>query len=277
MKRCVVLLVLVCLLLTACTGGPVPTEAPSAGTTVQTGATTVPMPTGETTVPNTDPTSPETAKVTVYLLEKAAFYDSGYTAFEYDDQYNVTSYCSRDIEENLRCNGYFEDPDANGMPRKLRVVWPDGETSSKTLTYFGDGKMESEQEDGFDYTGYQYAYDAKGDLIEKREYYDGILQSTVSYQYDGETLTNVFCEDADGTVLYDTVVEDGRVVKEQHYGAGTYDVFYTYDEHGNLVSTAMDIDGERQPVSEYSYKAVQLDAERAYLLASQQRYVMSTV
>lgn len=228
----------------------------------------------ESTTTKPTPTQPET--VTVYLLKETFLCDNGPTKFYYDKNHNISYYNCLTMEGSTRYNRYFEEQDANGMPCKIRTEWPGGDTYSSTLTYFADGKIESELEDGSNFTGYQYAYDQKGDLIEKREYYDGILQTSVIFQYDGETLTDVHCEDSKGNLIYDCQLKNGRIMSENHYDAAyAYGYTYKYDKNGNLISKSIVMDGETQPLVEYSYKAVKVDYDRAGYLQQQQKYLLS--
>lgn len=222
----------------------------------------------------TTQSQPET--VTVYLLKKTFLCDNGPTKFYYDKNHNISYYNCMTMEGSTRYNRYFEEQDANGMPCKIRTEWPGGDTYSSTLTYFADGKIESEMEDGSNFTGYQYAYDQKGDLIEKREYYDGILQTSVIFKYDGEKLKDVYCENAEGELIYDCVLKNGRIMSENHYDAAyAYGYTYKYDKNGNLISKSIVMDGETQPLVEYSYKAVKVDYDRACYLQQQQKYLLS--
>lgn len=276
MKRMFAFAVLLCLMLCGCITETADPAAPDTEPTAN--STVAPTQTTPTTIPQS-PASPESETVTVYLLEKSAIYDSGFTEYEYDEQHNIVSYRVFTIENELMYTSRFEDLDENGMATTFRTVWNDGAYGDTyTLTYFADGKLKEEQLVDFNYTGYQYDYNEKGDVTEKREYYDGILQSTVYYVYEDGALTAVYKETPHGDRLFDGRAENGLITQIDHYQDGMeYRYLYEYDENGNLVSSDMMLEGEEIPCETYSYKAVEVDASRAAYLTAQQQYLVSVV
>ena len=283
MKRMTALMILLCLLLCACTPEAAPTN-PSQPTPSTQAPTTVP---NETTVPtsptqaSTEPTQPSTepvtqGKVTVYLLENTNLYDSGYTEYIYDSSNNIFAYKVFSIERQLMYTVYFEQPDANGMPTVCRADWGDGTTDTRNLAWHPNGKIQQEQYDpGF--SGYQYDYDPAGNVIEKREYFDGILQSCVYYDYNGQQLQKIFSMDAEGNTLFVCVMENGHVAERICYdmdGTYAYSYYYTYDENGNILQETMNYDGTQIPSQTFTYRAVEVDAALAPYLINQQQYLL---
>lgn len=235
----------------------------------------------------TEPVAPETTeqvaapeKVTVYLLESSVLLDSGKTEYFYDTDYNIISAKVYTVENEIMCTHNYEENDENGMPCVIRTVWPDGgDEQIRNLEYFMDGKLKEERDAGSNFSGFQYDYDEKGDLAEKREYYEGNLKSVTHYGYYGEQLVAVFSEDAEGNRIAGGNIENGRIAimsySEHEYGY-KYSNRYEYDENGNLVKMTVIIDGETASGEEYSYKAVEVDADRAAYLLEQQKYLIST-
>ncbi|MBP3414604.1 MAG: hypothetical protein J6L81_05355 [Clostridia bacterium] len=285
MKRIFVALFALCLLLCSCqTAEPAPTNPTlesnqaSTQTTTETSAdTTTEKPAETTAKETTKPTQTQTNNVTVYLLEKAVFCDNGYSDYFYDGAYNIDTREDYDIENKYRGKVSFVEKDKNGM---ACMIWEETVTEDvHNLTYFADGKLKEEMlnVNESNYTGWQYEYDQKGDVIEKREYYEGILQSTVVYEYNGETLSRVYCEDPKGNHLYDCRIENGVIVEKVIHSTDSVagcSYRYEYDSNGNLITEYM-FDGELFPMTSYSYKAVKVDAERAEYLKKQQAYLVS--
>jgi len=290
MKRLIVFAVLTCLLLCGCAeANTTPSETATELTPVQTQPTTEPAaesipatqaPTGATAEPTieatTTPTQDQMEKVTVYLLEKTILFDSGSTEYYYDENYNIDSYEVFTIENETMCEVYFEEKDANGMAWVLRTEWPEGiGNETRNLTYFQDGKLKEEQIAGSNYSGYQYEYDQKGDRTEKREYYDGIVQSVVYYEYDGEMLKAAYCEDIAGNKVFECRIENGLVMEKVFFDSDSeYGYNYEYDENNNLVKTTFCYDGQNTPGEQFFYKAVEVEADRAHYLQEQQKYLI---
>lgn len=279
MKRYFAFAMVLCLLLCGCQASPEPTE-PSTQNTQQEETTTA-APTEETT---TQPKEAETTaaeqeeKYTVYLLDEVVSYDNGFAKYSYDANYNIDSYTQYSLEKEMLYTVYFEQKDSNGMACQYRSAWPDGSGETRTLVYFLDGKLKEELYVGSNFSGYQYEYDQKGDITEKREYYDGILESIVHYEYDGETLKAVYGEDKEGNKLFDCRIENGRIIEKVCYDSETpYSYTYEYDSNGNLVKTSFIYDGEVMPGDQYSYKTVEVDYERAGYLKYQQQYLIKIV
>ncbi len=270
MKRFFVIAILLCLLLCGCASGdaldaqPTPTLQP---TDTLTTSTPVPTPTA----------APET--VTVYLLESTVYYDSGSVQYHYDDDYNVDSYASYTLENELMYTAYFEEKDSNGMACRIRSEWQGGGDETRIAVYDAHGKLQEERYEGDSFSGYQFAYDQKGNLTEKREYYDGILQSAVYFEYDGEILRAVYGEDREGNRVFDCVVEQGRIMEKICYDSegGSYSYFYEYDANGCLIRSSMLYYGEQIPGDSYTYITAQVDAHRADFLGEQQRYLIPIV
>lgn len=279
MKRFLVFALLLCLVFTSgCISidpeNPDAYTDPSTEPSVQASAES----TAEATEPvaTTDPIECDPYFCTVYLLEEFILCDSGSTKYYYDENYNITHYDVLTIENEHHYTTKFEEPNELGMPCKVIIQWNDGSFSSSTLAYFMDGKLKEEMEDNSNYTGYQYEYDQKGDLIEKREYFEGILQSTVIYKYSGETLTSVHCETPEGTHIYDCVVEDGRIVQVNYPDDDyPYSFVYTYDKNGNIIRETFGVEGETFPSAEFRYKAVEVTPDRVFCLLQQQKYLIN--
>ena len=262
------------------------TEATTEPTTTQATEPTIEAPTTPATEPTIEaPTTPATEpeetqpdKVTVYLLEKAVFCDNGYSEFFYDDAYNINIRKDYDIENKYLGRVNFIEKDQNGM---ACMIWEETRTEDvHSLTYYEDGKLKEEMlnVNESNYTGWQYEYDPKGDVIEKREYYEGILQSTVIYEYNGEELWRVYCEDPRGNHLYDCRVEGGRIIEKVIYSTDSIagcSYRYEYDDNGNLIMEYFLFDGELLPGTSYFYRAVEVDYERAEFLEKQQAYLVS--
>lgn len=269
MKRIIAIVLLVCLLFCGC-DIPINTPTDPAGKPIKKPASSMTDPT------QTPAESVAPDKVTVYLLDKTVLYDSGYTQYHYDENYNIIQYEVFTIEDDLMYTGYYENKDANGMPGKHRTDWDSGSSEVWNLTWSEDGKLMEEQYDGA-YTGYQFEYDQAGKLVEKREYYQGELFATVWYEYDGEVLQRIHCTDTEGKQCYVCLAENGHIVEKIYYEwyPGTaYE--YKYDNYGNLDQSILH-DGEYTSPSEvYSYKAVEVDSDRAEYLLAQQRYLLSS-
>ena len=286
MRRLFAILMVVCLLLCGCRAvqptEPAPENTPPATqpTTAATEGATEEPTTAAPTTPPTEPEPTQPSKVTVYLLEEAVFCDNGYSAYFYDDAYNIDTREDYDIENTYLGRVNFIEKDKNGMPC---MIWEETRTEDVyCLTYFADGKLKEEllNDNQSQHTGWQYAYDQKGDVVQKREYYEGILQSTVIYEYNGEALWRMYCEDPQGNHLYDCRIEDGRILERVVYSTDSVagcSYRYEYDEKGNLVTEYFVIDGEILPGTSCSYIAVEVDRERAEFLKYQQAYLLSQI
>lgn len=290
MKRVIAILIVVCLLLCGCQAvKPTSTEPAIESTQHSTQTTTeategtseeatTEAPTEVTTTPVTEPEQTQPSKVTVYLLEKTVFCDNGYSAYFYDDAYNVNTREDYDIENKYLGRVNFIEKDKNGM---ACMIWEETRTENvHNLTYFEDGKLKEEllNVNESNYTGWQYEYDQKGDVVEKREYFEGILQSTVIYEYNGEELWRVYCEDPEGNHIYDCRVEGGRIIEKVVYSTDSVtgcSYRYEYDENGNLTNETALLDGELIPIQTHTYRAVEVDADRAMYLLEQQKYLIS--
>ena len=279
MKRFFALLLLSCLLLCGCEADAPATEPITESVQAQTQPVTTPV--EETTAPAeqttteevTEPTQPITEKVTVYLVEESFLFDSGCTKYYYDEDYNIDYYTVYTMENEVRYTAYFENKNSNGMAGKFKEQWPESSTTY-IMTHFEDGKLSEIKLDDNSFSGTQYEYDLKGDITEKREYYDGILNNIVYFEYDGETLSAVYGEDADGNKLFNCRIENGLIVEQVF---SDYTVFYKYDSNNNLVESSMLYEGETMPSEQYTYKAVEVDAERACYLLKQQNFLLSVV
>lgn len=250
-----------------------PTEKPTEAPTEEPTEAPTEAPTEE---PTEAPTEPEL--VTVYLLDTAFLFDSGPVEFTYDENYNMVGYTSCDMDEQVIFTGHFAQPDANGMPSRYGVVWYDGTIGEdRVLTWSADGKLQEEQV-GENFTGTQYAYDEQGRLLEKRDYYEGMLEDATYYAYSGNTLTACWCEIISGDKIFDCVVENGRIVEQNFYDyLVPYGYTYEYDKAGNLIQSTFIFDGESTPGTEYTYIQVQVSPERAQYLQEQQRYLHTLV
>lgn len=259
MKRLIALVLLCCLLLCACGQFTTPTE-----------------PATESIPVTQAQTQPEAKKVTLYLLTKVTYFDSGSVEYHYDENHNIDSYTVFDIENTAIYQVFFEEKDANGMACVIRSQWPgESDNEIRNLTYFENGKLKQEQIAGSNYSSYQYEYDQTGNRTETREYYDGILQSVVFYTYDGELLTAAYCEDSTGNKVFECRVVDGLVMEKIFLGYDSeYGYRYEYDEKNNLIQTTVYMEGENLPGDQYVYAAVEVDADRARYLLEQQKYLI---
>lgn len=298
MKRLIALAALLCLILCGCdlnnllplgfptmpqspeaskpTEAPKPTDKPQATTppVVET-----PVATQAPTVEATEPVEEEQEKVTVYLLVKTTAFDSGCDEFYYDEDFNIVSGYSYDIENNLLYTTSFESKDENGMPLLVRTQWPEGyDDEIWNLVYAEDGKLLEQQLAGSSYTGYQYTYDFLGNRTETREYYEGILQTAVYCEYLEEELKVAYCVDQAGNTVFECRIQDGRVVEKIFNDPETtYGYLYEYDENGNLIQMTCYYDGEIIPGNQYIYMAVEVDADRAKYLIEQQKLLIFIV
>ena len=294
MKRLFVFFLLACLLCGCDRAAPVPSE--SSPQLAETNPTSVPSPTdapAETTEAVTQPpveTSaateapteevpteeiPET--VTVYLLEKSVLYDSGFTTYHYDENYNIDSYQVFNIENDPMLTAWFEEKDAGGMAGRFRIQWDAESSEVRTLEHFADGKLKEERYAGDLFCGNRYEYDLKGDVIQKQEFYEGDPVSTVYYEYTGELLSKVCCLDGDGQKVFECRIENGVITEKICYAYdGSYDCsyYYEYDERGNLVSMNALLEEGIMPLELYYYTAVEVDADRAWYLQEQQKYLI---
>jgi len=250
-----------------------PTTSTTAATAEPTTAATTAAPTAATTAA---PTQPGT--VTVYLLTESFFCDNGRSEFFYDANYNIDTRKDYDIENNyLGCVNYIEK-DQNGMPC---MIWEETRTENVyNLTYFEDGKLKEEllNVNESNFTGWQYEYDQMGNMTEKREYYEGILQSTLLFEYNGDELIRAYCQDPQENHLYDCRVENGVIIEKVVYSTESMEgcsYRYEYDGNGNLTAEYFLFDGELMPNMTYSYKAVEVDAHRAGYLKYQQAYLLA--
>lgn len=278
MKRLFAFGMLVSLLLSGCCF-TVPAPENPVTPPAQTQATTA---AAEETVPSTEPapTEPvptEPELVTFYLLEKSAIYDSGYTKYLYDDNYNILSSATFTIENDPFYSNFYENQDANGMPCQIRTVWPGSSNSeSVVLEYFPDGRIREEMYVGSEYTGFQFEYDQNGNMTQKREYYMGQLFNAVYYSYNGNEPIRIYSENGDSQMVYDCVIENGRIFEKVCYDyESPYSYFYEYDQNGCLTRQTILIDGEESPVIEYTYKAVEVDVSRVPYLQVQQDLLIS--
>ena len=222
----------------------------------------------------TEPAEPE--KVTVYLLEKVRLYDNGHTEYFYDEHYNIDTYKVVTIEETLMYIAYFEEKDSNGMPGKYRQVWDSDSDDYSMLTWRQDGKLLKEVYG----TDTEYHYDAEGKLVKKQEYYEGILDTTVHYEYDGNVLQQAYCINEDNHMNYEYRIENGRIVEKICYdeeGSAIRTYHLKYDKNGNLEQKIMHYAGELVSVESYTYRAVEVDASRAPYLIEQQKYLLSLI
>ena len=283
MKRLFVFSLLACLLLCGCDGAaPAPsesspqlteTESPASAETTE----AVTQPPVETTAATEAPTEEAAETDTVYLLEKSVLYDSGFTTYHYDENYNIDSYQVFSIENDLMFTAWFEEKDAGGMAGRFRIQWDSESSEVHTLEHFADGKLKQERYEGDLFCGTRYEYDLKGDVTQKQEFYDDAPVSTVYYEYAGELLSSIYCLDKDGQKLFECRIKNGVVTEKICYAYdGSYDCsyYYEYDEHGNLVSLNALLEENIMPLEQYFYTAVEVDAQRAWYLREQQKYLI---
>ncbi len=281
MKRILLIVIAICVLFSGCRLSfslTEPTDPPAAAPTSKVTEATTEAATEPATTPSTEltteATEPKQETVTIYLLEKTHYYDSGYVEYTYDENYNLVSYQVYTLEKTLMYTTIFEAPDANGMPCTSQTQWPDGSKDDWVLEWFQDGKIkESTLVDSF--TGWQYEYDNAGNRTEKRAYYDGELESATYYVYDGSALSQVYTENGQGDRIYDCRLENGIITEKKYSQAdGGYIYYYEYDENGNLVNETALCEGEMIPIQSHTYKAVEVAADRAAYLLAQQDYIL---
>lgn len=276
MKRLIACFLLLGIILCGCSEPAEPkddsSQLPSAST-----PTTESTPSGD--LPSEAPSQPESKKVTVYLLEKIVYFDNGHIDFTYDEAYNIVSWEHTSLDKVKITETLFEDRDANGMAATVRTKWADGsEGNSRKLTYFENGRIKDDIMEGEGYSGYRYSYDTNGRLTEKSEYYDNVLLYTVRFEYEGGKLRAVSYKDAAGNDAYIITVKNGLITEKKSAAADEdYSYRLKYDENGNVKSTTFIYDGEELPSDQYSYKAVEVDANRAEYIMEQQRYLTNII
>jgi len=273
MKRLIFFALLTVLLLSACNAAdPVPTTPIQAESRPTTEAPTDSTP----TAPSAEPTQALPRKVTVYLLEKSVLADSGYTAYHYDENHSIDRYEEFTIENDLRYTVFFEKKDEHGMAGQCRTQWGGGDSGeTQLMAYFSGGKLKEQRYPGTSFSGTRYEYDQKGNVLEKREYYEDALYASVKYEYQGDVLTAISCKSAEGELLFECVLDKGRITGKTCYEyGGEVCYIYKYDQNGNLSEVMLSMDGELFPSGIHTYKAVEVDADRAMYLLEQQRYLL---
>ena len=277
MKRIGILILIAGLLLCGCRNAE-KAEQPTApeATTEATAEATTEATIEATTEATTEATEPQEELVTVYLLESSFLCDSGKTEYYYDEHNNIDHYKVFNMENDLLFTTRFEEKDANGMAGYVYDDWGEDRGEGMRLTHFADGKRKEFLLEGSNFSGCQYEYDLKGDITEKREYWEGILENTVYYEYDGEELIRVYCALPDGENVFSCRVIDGRIIEKVVYSEeGGYSYFYTYDENGNLTQVEFLCEGERSISETFVYRAVEVDFDRAGYLRHQQNALIS--
>ena len=222
-----------------------------------------------------DSSAIEDTTVTVYLLKKANMFDSGYVQYGYDDYGNLDYYSMYNMDRELISSSFFDDKNDNGMACKIRTEYISGDIENIILEYNEDGRIKEKKYTYAEYCGFQYEYDDKGNLTEIREYYDGILENMICYEYDNKTLKSVHCEDANGETVFDCVIENGRIIKEIHDSdSDEYSFNYKYDQNGNLIESTFEMDGEVTPSYTYEYETIEVDSESAMYIMQQQYFIL---
>ena len=130
MKRILAVTLIVCLLLCGCQLGdlipaepatePSQTQTPTEASTEAPTEAPTETPTEAPTEAPTEPVQAQPEKVTVYLLEKAVYFDSGHTEYSYDKNYNIDEYETVSLEGDWIATVYFREKDKNGMPN---MIW----------------------------------------------------------------------------------------------------------------------------------------------------------
>ncbi len=266
MKQVIVFLLLVCTLFCGC--GKETNEPAKQETNKPT------EPENESSQIPEEPVVPE--KVVVYLLDKSVICDSGYTQYYYDENHNIDKYEVFTIENELMYTSYFEDKNANGMASMYREEWSSAHGNHENLTWFEDGKLK-EKKSGDESARSQFEYDQAGKLVEKREYYGDELYCTVHYEYEADVLQRVYCMNAEDRLYYECRVEDGRIVDKVFYEVYSESYVYEYDTSGNLEQRNIYYEGDTSPSESFTYKAVEVDVDRAVYLLEQQKYLLSSV
>lgn len=281
MKKYVPILLLLCLLLSACGAAAEPTEV------LETSPATTAAPAPETTQPTTEP-KPVYEKQTVYLctLETMTQYETGsvfttahaydengmrteswrvesdgskgyttvYTYDEagnllhendihrtYDESGNMLSQCYGD-EGDYLYEYHFTYDDAGYPIEEVRITrYSTERTITYTITYNADHTASEVQEE-----------ENETVTAITKETYNAAGQVLTSFTYDpeGYFLSGLTCE-------YDA---DGRLLLEQRYsGSETqadYEVIYTYDEKGLLISKNADY--YYGNLTEYTYEPFEI-------------------
>lgn len=276
MKRILAVLVLLCVLLCGCdndinigtSNNDTPTDTTAAATAAQTAAT-------DPTAAAQQPTEALPEKVTVYLLDSAQIFDSGRMEYIYDENDNILSVNIYTIENDLMYTVYFEECDLDGIPASYRLEWATGGGERYTITYTDNAKITELRYDGGNFTGTQFEYDQNGRMTEQRQYYEGILETATYFEYSGGVLVRSYCENASGEIVYQCRVENGLIM-EYIYSEeqGGHRRLCEYDKAGNLLSDSYIYDEVTTPGTFYTYRTVEVDANRAIYLVGQQILAM---
>lgn len=265
MKKYVSILLLLCLLLSACGNSADPTESLETAPA----ATTAPVP--ATTEPTTEP-EPQYELQTVYLctLETMTQYDTGAvfkTAHAYDENGLRTESWRVESDGSKGYTTVYTYDEAGNLLHENDIHRTYDEAGNMLSQCYGDeGDYLYEFHFTYDDAGfpieevrirrytteeiitYTITYDAahtSSEVLEiENEEVTAITKET--YNTSGDVLTS-YTYDPDGNFLsgltceYDT---DGKILKESKYsGSETqadYSVIYTYDENGLLISKNAD-------------------------------------
>ncbi len=226
---------------------------------------------------NQTSTPTQNKKVTIYLIERAIYFDSGHIEYYYDEDYNINRTVLYNLEKKVTYEKLFDKADQNGMPCRSSTIWANGEKGEKrNLTYTDDGKLKEEILETGDYSGFQYKYNQNGDITEKREYHDAILTNIISYEYNGKKLSRVYGETKDGEPIFNCKIENGLITEKLlNDDENECIYFFKYDQNNNLISSFLQMDGEKFPADSFTYKAIEVDTERAQYILEQQKYLIS--
>lgn len=293
MKRFIITIFVVCLLLSACGGEGARDTAPAETTTVP---ETTAAPETETTQPQIqwetktvylcvsqtmtqhDGSGSGTQefeydeygnRISMWPLGDSGERTARHTAYSYDGMGNLLSSVSVDAEGNPSYR-YEYTYDENGNMLSELYFDEEGAVGAETyFTYDAEGWVIRETETAYYYDPartYQYefvysadysactisssangdasghsqeTYDAAGRVTRKESYaQDGSWRSTITYAYDAA----------------------GKIAVEEHYSSNElqadYDVIYTYDENGCLISK--DVDYYYGYIMEYVYEPFEI-------------------
>ena len=227
------------------------------------------------TKPNTADAT-ESAKVTVYLLDKVTTDYGDYTVYFYDENYNVDRCESLNESGSVFCTTYFEEKDENGMAGVLREVWDSQDTYIGALTWSRDAKLLKKNKD----VELIFEYDEAGKLVEVTEYYDGAFSATFCFEYKDDVLQRLYCMSAEEYVTFECEAKNGLIVKKNCYyydGSKACCHDFSYDENGNLVEQReyWEENPNDTTTTSYSYKTVEVAADQALYILAQQKYLVS--
>lgn len=297
MKKVISILLILMLLLTACSGEPTPqpTDAPTEATLPATGETA-----GATEAPTDQGpegvTDPPGDTVTVYVLTRMAQLDETggerwHREYEYDHLGRKSAESEYDSAGSLTYRQVFTYDDA-GLCTASELTQGNAPAMTTTYAYddqgrvvlqqsFEDGALISSDEITYDDHGsqltykmyfgeelvydwsYVCSYDDKGNLLTREEYLSGELVYTVECRYDSqgrpsETLTY----QADGTLeMRSAFTWEGTTEIRTYYDREDNPYLTsvtTYDAYGNITFQESQYSDGTVTMTEYTYEPIEI-------------------